>query len=94
VPQGAHQLLPAARDNKEGWTTSTSLAGSATRCKSRWTSSAAIHSGRAIVLDLVLFLDLAQRAGMRGIQEWLSFYFKSPMTAPGCTPSTISSFSP
>ncbi len=34
-----------------------------------------------LVLDLVLFLDLAQRAGMRGIQEWLSFYFKSPMTA-------------
>ena len=32
-----------------------------------------------IVLDLVLFLDLAQRAGMSGIQEWLSFYFKSPM---------------
>jgi myo-inositol-1-phosphate synthase len=34
-----------------------------------------------IVLDLVLFLDLAQRAGMSGIQEWLSFYFKSPMSA-------------
>lgn len=32
-----------------------------------------------IVLDLVLFMDLAQRAGMSGIQEWLSFYFKSPM---------------
>src|SRR5271163_840068 len=39
-----------------------------------------------IVLDLVLFLDLAQRAGMRGIQEWLSFYFKSPMTAPELYP--------
>ena len=36
-----------------------------------------------LVLDLVLFLDLAQRAGMRGVQEWLSFYFKAPMTAPG-----------
>ena len=34
-----------------------------------------------IVLDLVIFLDLAQRAGFRGIQEWLSFYFKSPMTS-------------
>ena len=32
-----------------------------------------------VVLDLVLFLDLAQRAGLRGVQEWLSFYFKSPM---------------
>ena len=32
-----------------------------------------------VVLDLVLFLDLAQRAGISGVQEWLSFYFKSPM---------------
>ncbi len=39
-----------------------------------------------IVLDLALFLDLAQRTGMRGIQEWLSFYFKSPMTAPQLYP--------
>lgn len=39
-----------------------------------------------LVLDLVLFLDLAQRAGMRGIQEWLSFYFKAPMHAPGLYP--------
>ncbi len=35
-----------------------------------------------IVLDLALFLDLAARAGRKGIQEWLSFYWKSPMTAP------------
>jgi myo-inositol-1-phosphate synthase len=39
-----------------------------------------------IVLDLVLFLDLAHRAGLRGIQEWLSFYFKSPMCAPELYP--------
>jgi myo-inositol-1-phosphate synthase len=39
-----------------------------------------------LVLDLVLFLDLAQRTGMKGIQEWLSFYFKAPMTAPGLYP--------
>ncbi len=39
-----------------------------------------------LVLDLVLFLDLAQRAGMKGIQEWLSFYFKAPMTAVGLYP--------
>ncbi len=39
-----------------------------------------------IVLDLVLFLDLAQRAGMSGVQEWLSFYFKSPVHAPGLYP--------
>ena len=36
-----------------------------------------------LVLDIMLFMDLAQRAGMRGVQEWLSFYFKAPMTAPG-----------
>ncbi len=39
-----------------------------------------------LVLDLVLFLDLAHRAGMRGIQEWLSFYFKAPMHAPDIYP--------
>jgi len=36
-----------------------------------------------LALDLVLFSDLAQRAGLGGIQEWLSFYYKSPQTAPG-----------
>ena len=36
-----------------------------------------------IVLDLALFMDLAQRAGFRGIQEWLGFYFKSPQAAAG-----------
>jgi len=39
-----------------------------------------------IVLDLSLFMDLAQRCQMKGIQEWLSFYFKSPMVAPGLYP--------
>jgi len=39
-----------------------------------------------IVLDLALFSDLAQRAGLSGIQEWMSFYFKSPMAAPSLTP--------
>jgi myo-inositol-1-phosphate synthase len=39
-----------------------------------------------IVLDLALFMDLARRAGFRGVQEWLSFYFKSPMTAEGLYP--------
>ena len=39
-----------------------------------------------IVLDVALFMDLAKRAGMGGIQEWLSFYFKSPMHAPGLYP--------
>ncbi|MEZ4704093.1 MAG: inositol-3-phosphate synthase [Bdellovibrionota bacterium] len=39
-----------------------------------------------IVLDLALFSDFAQRAGFTGIQEWLSFYYKSPQTAPGLYP--------
>ena len=39
-----------------------------------------------LVLDLVLFADLAKRAGMHGTQEWLSFYFKSPMTSPQVYP--------
>jgi myo-inositol-1-phosphate synthase len=36
-----------------------------------------------LALDLILFSDLAQRAGLGGIQEWLSFYYKSPQVAPG-----------
>ena len=39
-----------------------------------------------LVLDLALLMDLASRAGFHGIQEWLSFYFKSPMHAPGLYP--------
>ncbi len=39
-----------------------------------------------IVLDLALFMDLAQRAGFRGIQEWLGFYFKSPQAAESLKP--------
>lgn len=39
-----------------------------------------------LALDLALFLDLAKRAGMKGIQEWLSFYFKNPQTAKGLPP--------
>ncbi len=39
-----------------------------------------------LVLDLVLFTDLAQRAGLKGVQEWLSFYFKSPQHAQSVYP--------
>lgn len=39
-----------------------------------------------VALDLALFMDLAQRAGMKGIQEWLSFYYKAPMVAEGLYP--------
>ena len=39
-----------------------------------------------VALDLVLFADLAQRTKMKGVQEWLSFYWKSPMHSPDVTP--------
>jgi len=39
-----------------------------------------------IVLDLAIFMDLAHRCGMKGIQEWLSFYWKSPIVKKGLTP--------
>jgi myo-inositol-1-phosphate synthase len=39
-----------------------------------------------LALDLILYSDLAQRAGLGGIQEWLSFYYKSPQVAPGLYP--------
>jgi myo-inositol-1-phosphate synthase len=39
-----------------------------------------------LVLDLALFLDFAKRAKLRGIQEWLSYYFKSPMVGEGLYP--------
>ena len=39
-----------------------------------------------VVLDLALFLDLAQRAGMSGMQDWLGFYFKAPMSPAGTNP--------
>jgi hypothetical protein len=42
-----------------------------------------------VALDLALFLDLAQRAGLSGIQEWLSFYFKSPMSREDLKPGDL-----
>jgi len=39
-----------------------------------------------VLLDLIIFMDLAKRCGMYGVQEWLSFFFKSPMTAPDLQP--------
>jgi myo-inositol-1-phosphate synthase len=39
-----------------------------------------------LALDICLLIDLAQRAGLGGIQEWLSFFFKSPQVAPGLYP--------
>ena len=78
---------PPRGDNKEGWDNIDIFGwlGYPMQIKVDFLCRDSILAA-PIVLDLVLFLDLAQRAGMRGIQEWLSFYFKSPMTAKGLYP--------
>ena len=78
---------PPRGDNKEGWDAIDIFGwlGYPMQIKVDFLCRDSILAA-PIVLDLVLFLDLAQRAGMRGIQEWLSFYFKSPMTAKGLYP--------
>ena len=81
---------PPRGDNKEGWDNIDIFGwlGYPMQIKVDFLCRDSILAA-PIVLDLVLFLDLAQRTpGLcgRGIQEWLSFYFKSPMTAPGLYP--------
>jgi len=78
---------PPRGDNKEGWDNIDIFGwlGYPMQIKVDFLCRDSILAA-PIVLDLVLFLDLAQRAGLRGIQEWLSFYFKSPMHAPQLYP--------
>ena len=78
---------PPRGDNKEGWDNIDIFGwlGYPMQIKVDFLCRDSILAA-PIVLDLVLLLDLAQRAGMRGIQEWLSFYFKSPMCAPQLYP--------
>jgi myo-inositol-1-phosphate synthase len=78
---------PPRGDNKEGWDNIDIFGwlGYPMQIKVDFLCRDSILAA-PIVLDLVLFLDLAQRAGFSGIQEWLSFYFKSPMTAPKLYP--------
>jgi myo-inositol-1-phosphate synthase len=81
---------PPRGDNKEGWDNIDIFGwlGYPMQIKVDFLCRDSILAA-PIVLDLVLFLDLAQRSmELRGIgiQEWLSFYFKSPMTAPGLYP--------
>lgn len=73
---------PPRHDNKEGWDNLDIFGwlGYPMQIKIDFLCRDSILAA-PIVLDLVLFLDLAHRAGMKGIQEWLSFYFKSPMCA-------------
>ncbi|MBA2602174.1 MAG: inositol-3-phosphate synthase [Acidobacteria bacterium] len=78
---------PPRGDNKEGWDNIDIFGwlGYPMQLKINFLCRDSILAA-PIVLDVALFLDLAKRAGMGGIQEWLSFYFKSPMHAPGLYP--------
>jgi len=78
---------PPRGDNKEGWDNIDIFGwlGYPMQIKINFLCRDSILAA-PLVLDLALFLDLAQRARMKGIQEWLSFYFKSPQTAPGLYP--------
>jgi myo-inositol-1-phosphate synthase len=78
---------PPRGDNKEGWDNIDIFGwlGYPMQIKVDFLCRDSILAA-PIVLDLALFIDLAQRAGMKGIQEWLSFYFKSPQHLPELYP--------
>jgi myo-inositol-1-phosphate synthase len=78
---------PPRGDNKEGWDNIDIVGwmGYPMQIKVNFLCRDSILAA-PIVLDLALFSDFAARAGMKGIQEWLSFYYKSPMAAPGLQP--------
>jgi myo-inositol-1-phosphate synthase len=78
---------PPRGDNKEGWDNIDIFGwlGYPMQIKVDFLCRDSILAA-PIVLDLALFMDLAHRAGLKGIQEWLSFYFKSPQHAPTVYP--------
>src|SRR5687767_12815177 len=78
---------PPRGDNKEGWDAIDIFGwlGYKMQIKIDFMCRDSILAA-PLALDLALFMDLAQRAGMKGVQEWLSFYFKAPQTAPGLYP--------
>ncbi len=78
---------PPRGDNKEGWDNIDIFGwlGYKMQIKIDFLCRDSILAA-PLALDLALFMDLAQRAGMKGVQEWLSFYFKAPQTAPGLYP--------
>jgi len=78
---------PPRGDNKEGWDNIDLVGwlGYPMQLKINFLCRDSILAA-PIVLDVALFLDLAKRVGFTGIQEWLSFYFKSPMHAAGLYP--------
>ncbi len=78
---------PPRGDNKEGWDNIDIFGwlGYPMQIKIDFLCRDSILAA-PLALDLVLFMDLAKRAGLKGIQEWLSFYYKAPMTGPGLYP--------
>jgi myo-inositol-1-phosphate synthase len=78
---------PPRGDNKEGWDNIDIVGwmGYPMQIKVNFLCRDSILAA-PIVLDLALFSDFAGRAGLKGIQEWLSFYYKSPMAAAGLAP--------
>ncbi len=78
---------PPRGDNKEGWDAIDIFGwlGYKMQIKIDFMCRDSILAA-PLALDLALFMDLAKRAGMKGVQEWLSFYFKAPQTAPGLYP--------
>lgn len=78
---------PPRGDNKEGWDNIDIFGwcGYPMQIKVDFLCRDSILAA-PLVLDLALFFDLSQRAGMSGVQEWLSFYFKSPQVTPGLYP--------
>ncbi|MGZ3789363.1 MAG: inositol-3-phosphate synthase [Bacteriovorax sp.] len=78
------EYYPPRGDNKEGWDNIDIIGwlGERMQIKVDFLCKDSILAA-PIVLDLALFTDLSQRAGMRGIQEWLGFYLKAPLTKPG-----------
>ncbi len=78
---------PPRADNKEGWDNIDIFGwlGYPMQIKVDFLCRDSILAA-PLMLDLALFMDLAKRAGMGGVQEWLSFYFKSPQTVPGLYP--------
>ncbi len=87
VHKVAIHYYPPRGDNKEGWDNIDVVGwlGYPMQIKLNFLCRDSILAA-PLVLDLALFLDLAQRSGMKGIQEWLSFYFKSPQTTEGLYP--------
>ena len=78
---------PPRGDNKEGWDNIDLVGwlGYPMQLKINFLCRDSILAA-PIVLDVALFMDLAKRGGMSGVQEWLSFYFKSPVHAPELYP--------